>query len=111
MTDLHELTLAEQAAAVRERTVSPTELADHHLRRIEELDPTLGAYRAVDAPGAHRAARAAEARLAAAGPGDGAALPPLLGVRVQVLGPEQPVQLLGRHLPAAVVGGLLHHPR
>ncbi|MGW1177823.1 amidase [Kitasatospora sp. NPDC002543] len=84
LSDLHALTLAEQAAAVRERTVSPTELADHHLRRIEDLNGTLGAYRTVDAPGARRAARAAEARLAAAGTEDGAALPPLLGVPLSV---------------------------
>ncbi|MFE4515831.1 amidase [Kitasatospora sp. NPDC056783] len=91
MTDLHDLTLAEQAAAVRARTVSPTELVDHHLRRIGELNGLLGAYRTVDAPGAHRAARAAEARLAAAGTGaaaggagEGAGLPPLLGVPLSV---------------------------
>ncbi|MEU3566295.1 amidase [Kitasatospora sp. NPDC006786] len=90
MPDLHDLTLAEQAAAVRRRTVSPTELVDHHLRRIEELDGVLGAYRTVDASGARRAARAAEARLAAAGTGggngtgDAATLPPLLGVPLSV---------------------------
>ncbi|WP_439680996.1 hypothetical protein [Embleya sp. MST-111070] len=38
MTDPHGLTLVEQAAAVRARVVSPTELVDHHLRRIEESD-------------------------------------------------------------------------
>ncbi|MFF2119085.1 amidase [Kitasatospora sp. NPDC058184] len=92
MSDLHALTLAEQAAAIRGRTVSPTELVDHHLRRIEDLDGVLGAYRTVDAPGARRAARAAEARLAAAGDGagtgtgtgNGAGLPPLLGVPLSV---------------------------
>ncbi|MFJ6618126.1 amidase [Kitasatospora sp. NPDC091335] len=84
MTDLHELTLAEQAAAVRRRTVSPTELVDHHLRRIEESDGLLGAYRTVDASGARRAARAAEARLATGGADDGAGLPPLLGVPLSV---------------------------
>ncbi|MFF2073127.1 amidase [Kitasatospora sp. NPDC058162] len=83
MTELHALTLAEQAEAVRERAVSPTELVDHHLRRIEELDGVLGAYRTVDASGARRAARAAEARLAVTGE-DGDGLPPLLGVPLSV---------------------------
>ncbi|MFI1584620.1 amidase [Embleya sp. NPDC020630] len=84
MTDLHGLTLVEQAAAVRARVVSPTELVDHHLRRIEESDGALGAYRTVDATGARRTARAAEERLAGAGVGDDAGLPPLLGVPLSV---------------------------
>ncbi|WKE72416.1 amidase [Streptomyces sp. WP-1] len=82
MTDLHDLTLTEQAAAIRGRTVSPTELIDHHLRRIEESNSALGAYRTVDAPGARRAAAAVEARLAAAPDDEG--LPPLLGVPLSV---------------------------
>ncbi|MFJ9696975.1 amidase family protein [Kitasatospora sp. NPDC101183] len=86
MTALHGLTLAEQAEAVRRRTVSPTELTDHHLRRIGELNAALGAYRTVDAPGARQAARAAEAR-PAADPG-GADLPPLLGVPLSVKDPN-----------------------
>ncbi|MYR01859.1 amidase, partial [Streptomyces sp. SID6139] len=74
MTELHDLTLTEQAAAIRGRTVSPTELVDHHLRRIEESNGALGAYRTVDPPGARRAAAAVEARLAAARDDEG--LPP-----------------------------------
>ncbi|MFF8774311.1 amidase [Kitasatospora sp. NPDC015120] len=84
MTDLHDLTLTEQAAAIRDRTVSPTELVDHHLRRIDELNSALGAYRTVDAPGARRAAAAVEARLAVAGDGQDGGLPPLLGVPLSV---------------------------
>ncbi|MFZ4234223.1 amidase [Streptomyces murinus] len=82
MTELHDLTLTEQAAAIRGRTVSPTELVDHHLRRIEESNGALGAYRTVDPPGARRAAAAVEARLAAARDDEG--LPPLLGVPLSV---------------------------
>ncbi|MFE5097018.1 amidase [Streptomyces sp. NPDC056638] len=84
MTGLHDLTLTEQAAAIRGRTVSPTELVDHHLRRIEETNSDLGAYRTVDAPGARRAAAAVEARLAAAGDDDDEGPPPLLGVPLSV---------------------------
>ncbi|MEV7598082.1 amidase [Kitasatospora sp. NPDC089797] len=83
MSALHDLTLAEQAAAVRARAVSPTELVDHHLRRIAALDGLLGAYRTVDSPGAARAAHAAEALLATAGT-DHDGLPPLLGVPLSV---------------------------
>ncbi|MFJ1621564.1 amidase [Streptomyces sp. NPDC088190] len=83
MTDLHDLTLTEQAAAIHGRTVSPTELVDHHVRRIEASNSALGAYRTVDASGARQAAAAIEARLAAAGD-DGEGLPPLLGVPLSV---------------------------
>ncbi|MFJ4184461.1 amidase [Kitasatospora sp. NPDC089509] len=85
MSALHDLTLAEQAEAVRARAVSPTELVDHHLHRIAELDGLLGAYRTVDAPGAGRTARAAEALLlASTGTDGGDGLPPLLGVPLSV---------------------------
>ena len=43
MTQLHDLTALEQAAAVRSREVSPTELVAHALRRVEALDAGLGA--------------------------------------------------------------------
>ncbi|WP_371516108.1 amidase [Kitasatospora sp. NBC_01300] len=82
MTELHELTLAEQATAIRERTVSPVDLVDHHLRRIDRLNDAVGAYRTVDHRGARQAAAAAEARLAAAE--DTSQLPPLLGVPISV---------------------------
>jgi amidase len=78
VTELHELTAVDQARAVRDRTVSPVELVEHHLDRIEALDGTLGAFVTVTADAAMDAARAAEKLVAAA---DSAAdLPPLLGV-------------------------------
>ena len=50
----------ELAARVRAREVSPVELAELYLERIERLDPQLNAYVTVDAEGALAAARAAE---------------------------------------------------
>jgi len=50
----------ELAAKVRDRDVSPLELVDLYLDRIERLDPQLNAYVTVDAEGARAAARAAE---------------------------------------------------
>ncbi|MGI9004097.1 MAG: amidase [Pseudonocardia sp.] len=41
---LHDLTALEQAAALRRREVSAVELVEHHLRRIDDLDATLGAF-------------------------------------------------------------------
>jgi amidase len=49
VTELHELTALEQGEAVRAREVRPTELVEHYLRRIEALDPALGAFVTVTA--------------------------------------------------------------
>jgi amidase len=75
VTQLHDLTALEQAAAVRAGEVSPTELVEHALDRIGALDAGLGAFVTVTPERALAAAAAAEARLAAGGD-----LPPLLGV-------------------------------
>ncbi|CCG02270.1 amidase [Blastococcus saxobsidens] len=74
-TQLHDLTALEQAAAVRAKEVSPTELVEHALRRIDALDAGLGAFITVTPERARAAASAAEARLR-----EGGELPPLLGV-------------------------------
>ncbi len=74
MTALHELTALGMAAAVRSGQVSPTELVDHHLARVHELDPGIGAFLTVTPERARAAARDAERRLAAGDPA------PLLGV-------------------------------
>lgn len=65
----------ELAAKVRRREVSPRELVDLHLRRIEEVNGTLNAVVALCAERARDEARRAEERLARGGD-----LPPLLGV-------------------------------
>ena len=77
MTDLHELTALEQAAAVRRREVSPSELIEHHLRRVEDRQTRLGAFVTVTADRAMDAARAADLLVTR---NDPAALPALLGV-------------------------------
>src|SRR3712207_1470965 len=43
-TQPHRLTAVAQAAALRAGELSSVELVEHHLRRIEELDPVLGAF-------------------------------------------------------------------
>ena len=75
MSDLHDLTLLEQAAAVRRRDVSPVELVDHYLARIERLNPDVGAFVHVAADQARVAAKEAERAVA-----EGGDLPPLHGV-------------------------------
>jgi amidase len=59
MSDLHDLTLLDQAAAVRRREVSPVELVEHYLARIDKLNEQVGAFVHVAADQALAAARAA----------------------------------------------------
>ncbi|MCW2701485.1 MAG: Amidase [Blastococcus sp.] len=75
MTRLHDLTALEQAAAVRDGEVSPTELVEHSLARIAALDAGLGAFITVTPERALAAAARAEELLRGGGE-----LPPLLGV-------------------------------
>jgi len=72
---LHHLSALEQAAAVRKREVSPVELVEHYLDRIERLDAQLGAYVTVTAEVARAQAAAAERAVKTGDP-----LPPLHGV-------------------------------
>jgi len=60
MTELHELTATGAAARIREGQISPVELVQALLTRIERLEPELRAWVTLDADGALEAARAAE---------------------------------------------------
>ncbi|MFD0536801.1 hypothetical protein ACFQY7_26815 [Actinomadura luteofluorescens] len=60
MTQIHDLSATRMAAAVRARDVSPVELADHYLARIERLNEQVGAYVTVTAERAREEARRAE---------------------------------------------------
>jgi len=61
VSELHDLTALEQGAAVKAGEVSPVELVEHYLGRVERLDRSLGAFvtvtpeRARAAAAAHRA--------------------------------------------------------
>lgn len=79
MADLAELNLLDAARAIRERELSPVELTEHYLARIDETEPAVHAYVTVDAEGARRAARAAEAAVTS-----GETLGPLHGVPLGV---------------------------
>lgn len=64
---------------IAKREVSPVEVTDHFLGRIEEHDETLHAFLHLDAAGARRQAKAAEQAVAT-----GDDLGPLLGIPVSV---------------------------
>src|SRR5260370_9558470 len=53
-------TFAEIRQEIRSKNVSPVEIVELHLKRIEALQPKLNAFVHLDAEGARRQARAAE---------------------------------------------------
>ena len=82
MTQIHDLTALELAAAVRQRELSPVEITSHYLDRIERLNADVGAFYTVTADLAREQAGQAEKAVARAG--DPAELPPLTGVPIPV---------------------------
>ncbi len=77
MAELHDLTALEQGRAVRSGDVSPLELVEHYLARIERLSDVVGAFVTVTGDLARR-----QALLAEAGVGDASS--PLYGVPTAV---------------------------
>src|SRR3954452_11383106 len=79
MSELHDLSMLDQAAAIRRREVSPVELVDHYLDRIERHNQTVGAFVHVAPDQARAAAKDAESAVTSGGD-----LPPLHGVPTAV---------------------------
>lgn len=61
MNDITFLPAISMAKQVRKKKISPVELVDAHLAKIERLNPKLNAYVQLDADGARLAAHNAEA--------------------------------------------------
>ncbi len=79
MTELH--SALDLAAAIRARRISPTEVLEEHLARVDRLDPTLHAFALRDDERA-RADAAAATELVASVPAD--ELPPFCGVPIPI---------------------------
>jgi len=86
VTDIHDLTVTELAAAIRAGEVSPVQVTDHYLDRIDRLNEQVGAFYTVTDELAREQAAAAEQAVMAwrrdGSPGGG--LPPLTGVPVPI---------------------------
>jgi amidase len=82
VNDIYYKPLVELAALVRSRKISPTELVEAHLTRINELNPKLNAFVYVDAENARKQARSTEAILTSNVPVD--SLGPLFGVPISL---------------------------
>jgi amidase len=79
MSELLFRAATEQAALVRRREISPVELVDAYLARIEEVDPAINAFVTVAAEQARSGAAEAERRLM-----EGGELPPFHGVPIAI---------------------------
>lgn len=80
MGELHELTMLEQAAAIRRREVTPSELVEHYLARIEAYDRQIHAFVTLTRQAARTAAAAADKEVAV----DPSGVPALHGVPVAI---------------------------
>jgi amidase len=85
VTQIHDLTVTELAAAIRAGETSSAEITDHYLDRIDRLNEQVGAFYTVTAELATEQAAAAD-KAVAAGRKDGTAaeLPPLTGVPIPI---------------------------
>jgi amidase len=86
VTQIHDLTVLELATAIREGELSPVEIADHYLDRIDRLNASTGAFYTVTADLAREQAAAAEKLVAESrrnGDQEGA-LPALAGVPIPI---------------------------
>ncbi len=86
VTQIHDLTALEQATAIREGELSPVEIADHYLDRIDRLNASTGAFYTVTADLAREQATVAEKLVAESrrAGGDPARLPALTGVPIPI---------------------------
>jgi Asp-tRNA(Asn)/Glu-tRNA(Gln) amidotransferase A subunit family amidase len=78
------MTVTELAAAIREGQLSPIEITDHYLDRIDRLGEQVGAFYTVTHDRAREEAEAAEKAVARAGRDERSALPPLTGVPIPI---------------------------
>src|SRR5258705_132679 len=79
MKTFHYASIAEITASVRSKKLSPVEIVNAHLKRIEAMRPKLNAFVHIDADGARAQARRAENAVHG-----GAALGPLHGVPITI---------------------------
>jgi amidase len=84
VTEIHEMTVTALAAAIRDGELSPVEITDHYLDRIDRHGETVGAFYTVTHELAREEAAQAE-KAAVASRRDGTThLPPLTGVPVPI---------------------------
>src|ERR1700685_103532 len=84
VTQIHDMTVTELAAAIREGQLSPVEITDHYLDRIDRLGEHVGAFSTVTSERARQEAAAAAKTVADTTPDERSALPPLTGIPIPI---------------------------
>jgi amidase len=84
VTQIHDLSVTELAAGIREGELSPVEITDHYLERIDRLGDQVGAFYTVTHDRARQEAAAAEKIVADTSSDERSALPPLTGVPIPI---------------------------
>ena len=84
VTQIHDLSVTELAAAIRASELSPVEITNHYLDRIDRLSDQVGAFYTVTGDRARQEAAAAEKAVAQASGDDRSALPPLTGIPIPI---------------------------
>jgi amidase len=84
VTQIHDMTVTELAAAIRQGELSPVEITDHYLDRIDRLGEKVGAFYTVTRERARQEAQAAEKTVTQASRDERSALPPLTGVPIPI---------------------------
>jgi len=92
MPDLTFLSATEMAKGIREKQLSPVELVEAHLSRIETLNPKLNAFVQLDAERARSQAQAAETAVMGR-----KAFGPLHGVPISI---KSSIEVVGLHCEA-----------
>jgi amidase len=83
VTQIHDLTVTEQAAAIRAGETSSAEITEHYLDRIDQLNEQVGAFYTVTHDLAREQAATADKAVLASRK-DGSELPPLTGVPIPI---------------------------
>jgi Asp-tRNA(Asn)/Glu-tRNA(Gln) amidotransferase A subunit family amidase len=83
VTQIHDLTVAELAAAIRAGDISSADITDHYLDRIDRLNDQVGAFYTVTHELAREQAASAD-KAALAARKNGGELPPLTGVPIPI---------------------------
>jgi amidase len=84
VTQIHDMTVVELAAAIREGQLSPVEITDHYLDRIDRHGDEVGAFYTVTHDLARQEAVKAEKAVAQSRRDANAELPPLTGVPIPI---------------------------
>jgi amidase len=83
VTQIHDLTVTEQAAAIRSGELSSAEITEHYLSRIDRLNDQVGAFYTITRELAREQAAAAD-KAVSASRRHGGELPPLTGVPIPI---------------------------